>query len=139
MLSFYTGLKQEIFEWLFKLVNGKVKTITPLSSKDNLLVISMKVKLGLYNKDVAFRFNVSPNVISKIYRTWLPILAENVKFLIIWPEREALRSNLTKSFKLYKNCVSIIDCTEIFIDRPLSLNARAQTWSNYKNHNTINL
>jgi hypothetical protein len=31
----------------------------------------------------------------------------------------------------------LIDCTEIFIEKPLNLNARAQTWSNYKNHNTI--
>ena len=32
----------------------------------------------------------------------------------------------------------IIDCFEIFIDRPSSLIARAMTWSNYKHHNTIN-
>ena len=49
-----------------------------------------------------------------------------------------LRKNLPKSFlKNYRRCVCIIDCTEIFIERPLGLNARAQTWSNYKNHSTI--
>lgn len=31
----------------------------------------------------------------------------------------------------------IIDCREIFIERPFNLNARAKTWSNYKHHNTI--
>jgi hypothetical protein len=31
----------------------------------------------------------------------------------------------------------IIDCFEIFIDRPSNLLARAETWSNYKHHNTV--
>ena len=30
----------------------------------------------------------------------------------------------------------IIDCFEVFIGRPSSLKARAQTWSNYMKHNT---
>ena len=35
--------------------------------------------------------------------------------------------------------VCIIDCTEIFIERPLNLLARAQTFSNYKKHNMVKL
>ena len=31
----------------------------------------------------------------------------------------------------------IIDCFEIFIERPFNLKARAMTWSNYKHHNTV--
>ena len=31
----------------------------------------------------------------------------------------------------------MIDCTEIYIERPINLQARAQTWYNYKNTNTI--
>ena len=34
-------------------------------------------------------------------------------------------------------CVVIIDCFEIFIDRPTNLLARAQTYSSYKHHNTV--
>ena len=30
---------------------------------------------------------------------------------------------------------AIIDCFELFIDRPTILTARALTWSNYKSHN----
>ena len=37
----------------------------------------------------------------------------------------------------YKNVRTIIDCTEIFVDRPGNLTARAATWSNYKHHNTL--
>ena len=31
----------------------------------------------------------------------------------------------------------IIDCFEVFCERPANLKARAQTWSNYKHHNTV--
>ena len=31
----------------------------------------------------------------------------------------------------------IIDCFEIFIDKPTNLMAGAQTYSNYKHHNTV--
>ena len=48
-------------------------------------------------------------------------------FLIIWPERDALRKNLPNSFSKYKNYTAIIDCTEIYIKRPLNLQAPTQT------------
>ena len=35
-----------------------------------------------------------------------------------------------------KKVAIIIDCFEIFIDRPSNLSARASTWSNYKHKNT---
>ncbi len=38
--------------------------------------------------------------------------------------------------KTYRKCVIIIDCFEVFMERPTNLKARAQTWSNYKHHNT---
>ena len=38
--------------------------------------------------------------------------------------------------KAFRSCAVIIDCFEVFIERPTSLKARAQTWSNYKKHNT---
>jgi len=39
--------------------------------------------------------------------------------------------------KHFKKCAVIIDCFEVYIERPTSLTARAQTWSNYKKHNTV--
>ena len=46
--------------------------------------------------------------------------------------------NMPKCFKRhFRRCRCIIDCTEIFMERPTNLTARAQTWSNYKHNNTI--
>lgn len=38
--------------------------------------------------------------------------------------------------KAFQSCAIIIDCFEVFIERPTLLKAQAQTWSNYKKHNT---
>ena len=37
----------------------------------------------------------------------------------------------------FPGCVVIIDCFEIFLYRPTHLLARAQTYSQYKHHNTV--
>ena len=71
-------------------------------------------------------------------KTWhlhlihLKALSDILRNFISWPERETLRRNLPSSFKKFKNCVCIIDCTEVFIERTFNLNARAQAFSNYK-------
>lgn len=137
MHHFYTGIKSEAFSDIltggnFHLVCKKLKIA------DHLLLVLMKLRLGLSNRDLAYRFNVSFSVVSKIYRQLLPKLSTIMLNFYSWPEKIALRGTLPKCFKkYYAHCVCIIDCTEIFIERPLNLNARAQTWSNYKNHNTI--
>ena len=38
-----------------------------------------------------------------------------------------------------KSVAVIIDCFEIFIDRPSNLSVCASTWSNYKHHNTAKM
>ena len=39
--------------------------------------------------------------------------------------------------KNFPKCICIIDCFEVFCERPSCLMARAQTYSNYKHHNTV--
>ena len=57
---------------------------------------------------------------------------------LAWPDRGAVIWTLPKCFeKKFRDCICIIDCSEVFIERPKNLIARAQTWSNYKHSNTI--
>ena len=49
-----------------------------------------------------------------------------------------LIATLPKIFKQeFPRLTSIVDCFEIFVERPSRLNARAQLWSNYKHHSTV--
>ncbi|XP_057310316.1 uncharacterized protein LOC130648294 [Hydractinia symbiolongicarpus] len=140
MLNFYTGITTPaLFEWFLSLFVRKVRYFSEkLSHNDHLLLELLKLKLGLLNKDLAYRFGLRETVASRIYRRWIPIISRETCHLIIWPDREALRRHLPNSLKKnFQNCTCIIDCTEIFAERPYNLNARAQTWSNYKNTCTM--
>ena len=128
--------------WLVDAINmikPSVKKIKPcLSIEDHLFIILMKLRLGLTSRDLALRFEVSTSIISKILRNWLPILGNILKKLNVWPSKAATKKHMPKVFRrTFRNCRCIIDCSEFFIERPSNLTARAQTWSNYKHHNTI--
>lgn len=58
--------------------------------------------------------------------------------LIHWPERAELWSTMPECFQYSfgKRITVIIDCFEIFIEKPSNLLAQAQTFSSYKHHNT---
>ena len=56
--------------------------------------------------------------------------------LIMWLPRETIRATLPSSFKDFKKTTCIIDCAETFIQRPINLKDRAETYSSYKGHNT---
>ena len=59
--------------------------------------------------------------------------------LIRWPERDELWHTMPMCFKYAfgKKTTTIIDCFEVFIERPSNLHVRSQTFSNHKHHNTI--
>ena len=94
----------------------------------------MKLRLNLEEQDLAYRFCVSQSTVSNVFRKWIYTMAEQLSFLIHWPSREQYANGVQKVFK---NCICILDCTEVFIERPANLQARSHTWSVYKHHNTI--
>lgn len=74
---------------------------------------------------------------SDMFNSWLDIMAEHLSSCVIWLPRETIQRTMPSSFKdSFPRTTCIIDCSEIFIQRPFKLKARAQTWSTYKNNNT---
>ena len=82
-------------------------------------------------------FDISNGVASQVVNTWVKFLACELKPLIFWPLKEAIRESLPKSLRHYPNLRCTIDCSEIFIDRPRNLEIQALTWSDYKKRNTV--
>ena len=58
---------------------------------------------------------------------------------IRYPSKKTIRRNMPRCFLVtkLKNVTSIVDYSEIFIDRPFNLDARVQTYSNWKHRNTL--
>ena len=139
---FYTGLPSfAVFASLSDLFSGLISpgiTGCGLSNSDQLLLVLMKLRLAIPNQDLAYWFRVHVTKVSKIFHTWIDIMARELNQFIVWPDRGCIRENLPDCFKQkYMRTTCIIDCSEIFIERPSSLSARAETYSNYKSHNTV--
>ena len=105
---------------------------------EQFLITLIKLRLNLGDQDLAYRFAISQPSVSRYVAKWLDLLSTKLSFLIHWPDRQELMKTMPSDFrKHFKKCIIIIDCFEIFIERPTSLKARAQTYSNYKKHNTV--
>lgn len=64
-------------------------------------------------------------------------MAKHLSDCVVWLPRETIRRTLPESFKSsFPKTTCIIDCSEVFIQRPFSPQARALTWSTYKHNNT---
>ncbi|KAL7392252.1 hypothetical protein ABVT39_022029 [Epinephelus coioides] len=76
---------------------------------------------------------------SRVFTDVINVMFSRMKPLVMWPETEQLQKAMPMQFRKHfgKKCAVIIDCFEVFIDRPSNLKARAETWSSYKHHNTV--
>jgi hypothetical protein len=105
---------------------------------DEYLLTLMKLRLGTNMEDLSDRFGIAIATSSSIFNTWIRAMSNILKDLIFLPPRDVILSTLPDSFR-EKNCKSriIIDCTEVFIERPRNLQTQALTWSDYKHNNTV--
>ena len=138
-LNFLTGISNvQLLKWLLSLIKPNIELARKsITYENHLLIVLMKLRHGYINKDLELRFNTNVANISNIFRTYLKSLSNILRNFIVWPEKEAFRRNIPSSFKNFKNCRYTTDCTDIFIEGPFNLNARAQTFSNYKSRHTI--
>jgi hypothetical protein len=142
LVTFYTGLSTfttliAIYEFVVSAIpqsaNNKV------SAFDSYVMTLMKLRLNLSTYDLAFRFGVSVSTVSRILKKW--IFAMDLRIgsaLIKWPSREALQRTMPFCFRVHYGLrvIAIIDCFEIFIEKPSNLQTKYGTWSQYKHYNT---
>ena len=139
MTLVFTGIAEWcVFKALFDLVSSALHDNTRLSKMSILIMFFMKLRLNLMDEDLAFRFGVHCSTVSRYFHQVLDVMAVKTAPFIKWPDRDTLRQTMPTAFrKFFKKCAVIMDCTEIFIERPSDLLAREQVWSNYKHHSTI--
>lgn len=142
-VKYYTGLPSySVLKAIFDFVSTDLKLPSHIINGkktlfEQLVLVLMKLRLNLGDQDLAYRFQIGQATASRYFNSWLDVLYSSLSFVIRWPERGELLKTMPMDFRKYfRKCVVIIDCFEIFIERPTSLSARAQTWSNYKHHNT---
>ncbi|XP_060084109.1 uncharacterized protein LOC132563365 [Ylistrum balloti] len=151
-LMFYTGIPDaDTFDALFdeprddaeertsRSVNGNGTGGRPriLRAIDEFFMVLMRLRLGLLLEDLAFRFCISTSTCGDIFNRWIDFLDSQLSFLVMWPSREAIDSNMPEIFKeKFPTTRVVIDATEIQTETPSSLQLKSLMYSDYKSHMT---
>ena len=105
--------------------NGKPGPKRGLTLKEELIMTLSRLRLGLLGRRLADIFSVSQSQLSRIFTTWVCFLATVLKeVIVLWPSQKEAKLNLPRSFSKYPNTRIIIDCTEIYIEKPTSSSAQ---------------
>lgn len=140
-VSFYTGLPSfAVLFSIYQLLEVSVKH-TPqrcLGKFQEFVVFLMKLKWNFPLQDLGYRFRVSESTISRVFDRWLHTAFWRLKETIVWPSRDEICNTMPQAFydSFGRKVALIIDCFEIKIERPSSLQPRCKTWSQYKSSNT---
>ncbi|CAC5392187.1 unnamed protein product [Mytilus coruscus] len=105
---------------------------------DELFMFLCRLKCGLFEQDLACRFNVHVSTVSRKLITWSNFLYFVLGSINIWPTRKQIQNKMPQVFKtLYPTTRVIIDCTEIPTERPSSLALNSKCYSTYKSTHTF--
>ena len=117
--------------------NKRLRQRTLLPFEEFFMTL-VRLRLGLVEQDLAYRFGVSQSTVSRITCTWINFLYVKLKELPLWPPKELVKANMPKEFKAsYPTTRVILDATEIYIEQPHLPELQQMTFSNYKNDNTF--
>lgn len=109
-----------------------------LSSFQEFTLVMMRLRLGLFERDLSHRFNVSVTTVSRVTRTWVRFLRCEFEPLINIPPNDVIKLHMPGVFKkVYPRLTVIVDCTEIEMEKPSSLDAQSACYSSYKSRTTM--
>ncbi len=140
-VKYYTGLPH------FEVVMGVLACVGPylpqtsrvLSPFQMLFLTLIRLRLNLPIQHIAHLFHVDRKTVSKTFSDTINVLHVRISPLINWPGRDALSATLPHKYveAFGKRVAVILDCFEIFTQRPSNLKAQAQSYSHYKHNTTM--
>ena len=89
------------------------------------------------DKVLADNYNPSVSEVSRIFASWLDLLYSKLIQLPVWATKKTIKETMPEVFQQkYPITRVILDCTELFIEKPSCFRAQSDTYSTYKSHNT---
>ena len=98
-----------------------------LSQCESFILTLMKLRLNASNYDLGFQFGVSESTVSRAFAKWIEAMDIRLSFLITWPDRESIQKTMPFCFRPHYSLrvTSIINCFELFIEKPSDLLAKS--------------
>ena len=109
-----------------------------LTAFQEFVMTLIRLRLGLFEKDLSHRFGIAIGTVSNVTRKWIKLIRSQLGHLIRMPNRETIKYYSPPSFKqLFPNVVIVIDCTELEMEKPSALNIQSACYSSYKSRTTM--
>ena len=100
-----------------------------LTKWEQLVLTLVRKRKGFDVKFLADTFGINPSEVSRIYNTWIAFLSQELSFLVPWPSRSELKKSLPKRLKRFLSVRIILDCLELFIQKPKVPISQKITWN----------
>ncbi|XP_035670018.1 uncharacterized protein LOC118411646 [Branchiostoma floridae] len=113
---------------------GRERTLT---FEEEFFLVLVKLKSGDFNQEIASKFGISESQVSKIFTTWINFLHRELRYLFEMKTSWENEETIPECYRRYPHLISVIDCTELQIEMATTLQARKETYSNYKNRDTV--
>ena len=113
---------------------GRNRKCSPI---DEFFIVLVRLRLGLFERDIGYRFGISQSTVSRILTTWIYFIYLLLQSIPLWPSRAMINVDMPDCFKtMYPSTRVILDATEIRVEKPSLPQLQQVTFSNYKNTNT---
>ncbi|KAM4591554.1 uncharacterized protein PAE49_017116 [Odontesthes bonariensis] len=141
-VEYYTGLPNfALFQTLLftltpNLPQGRMQKLSPFQL---VLLTLMRLRLDLPTQHLSHLFRVHRTTVADAFHHTLGVMYAQLSPLVLWPSRECLLTSMPHEFveSFGENVAAIVDCFEVFIEKPSNVVTRAQTFSQYKHEYTM--
>ena len=136
---YFTGLSGSVFDIACSYITPCLKLPrTNIPLRNQILMVLVRLRINLPFEYISHQTGISKSTANLTFHKILDLVYTKLHFLIHWQDRDNIRQTVPPIFKQhFLRLTCIVDCFEIFIDRPVNLKARAQVYSNYKKHSTV--
>lgn len=109
-----------------------------LNTTECIVLTTAKLKLDISFQALAvFFYNISDVTIRNVFYEYVKKLSSILQSLLVRVPKEEIQQNLPKCFKDFSSTTSVLDCTEIKIQKPKCLKCRIKFYSHYKGDLTV--
>lgn len=104
-----------------------------MKTRERIIMVYTKMKQNLSYSLLAIMFDChSAQHCKRIFCEMIKVLSAVLKDLIRWPTKTEILKNVPTCFKRFENVRVILDCTEIFIEKPKEVCCQLISYSHYK-------
>ena len=145
-LNHYTGLENYAkFQFVLQTLGGAAyhlkyfySQVEQVTVEDQFFIVLMRLRKHETYFELSRLFGISEYTVTNIFITWINFMYRQWKEINIWSSKDLVQYHAPSDFKRkFPSTRAIVDGTECPIKKPKNPTEQQQTFSHYKNKNTV--